>query len=85
MVFTRKNLDWWCLRGILALLLVALVFSPLAFGAVDPWALLILLGLATGVAALWAVRLWLSRKPKILWPPLAWAVLAFVLYAGFRY
>ena len=85
MVFTRKNLDWWCLRGILALLLAALVFAPLALGAVDPWALLILLGLTTGVAVLWAVRLWLSHKPKILWPPLAWAVLAFVLYAGFRY
>jgi O-antigen ligase len=85
MVFTRKNLDWWCLRGLVALVMALVVFAPLAFGSVDPWALLVVLGLASGVATLWVVRLWLSRKPKLLWPPLAWAVLAFVLYALGRY
>ena len=62
-----------------------LVFAPLAFGAVDAWAFLIVQGLATGVFILWGVRLWLNRKPKILWPPLTWPVLAFTVYAVARY
>lgn len=85
MVFTRKNLDWWCERGILTLVLAALVFAPLAFGAVYTWTFLVIQGLALGVAALWLTRIWGGYKPKLLWPPLAWAVLAFVLYAGARY
>jgi O-antigen ligase len=85
MVFTRRNLDWWCERGILVLVLAAMVFAPLAFGAVYTWTLLVLQGLAIGVALLWLVRLWGGYKPKLLWPPLAWAVLAFVLYAVARY
>ena len=86
MVYTRRNLDWWCARGILTLLLGMLVFAPLAFGAVDAWAFLVVQGLAAGVFALWGVRLWLGRrKSKILWPPLAWAVAVFVLYAVARY
>ncbi len=85
MVFTRRNLDWWCERGILMLVLVALVFAPLAFGAVYPWTFLVVQALVIGVAVLWAVRLWGGHKPKLLWPPLAWAVTAFVLYAVARY
>ena len=87
MVLTRKNLDWWCERGILFLILAMLVFAPLAFGAVEPWAYLIVEGLAAGVFILWGVRLWLgaNRRPKILWPPLLWAVLAFTAYALVRY
>jgi O-antigen ligase len=37
------------------------------------------------VLLLWAARLWLSRRGKILWPPLAWAVTAFMAYAVARY
>ncbi|HUC83958.1 MAG TPA: O-antigen ligase family protein, partial [Candidatus Acidoferrales bacterium] len=85
MVFTRRNLDWWCERGILTLVLAALVFAPLAFGAVYTWTFLVVQALAMGVAVLWLVRLWGGHKPKLLWPPLAWAVIAFVLYAVARY
>ncbi len=85
MVLTRKNLDWWCERGILLLVLGMLTFAPLAFGAVDAWAFLVVQGLAAGVFVLWVARLWLDRKPKLLWPPLAWAVVAFTLYAVARY
>jgi O-antigen ligase len=85
MVFTRRNLDWWCERGILALVLAALVFAPLAFGAVYAWTFLVVQALVIGVGLLWLVRLWGGHKPKLLWPPLAWAVLAWVLYAGARY
>src|SRR5674476_1076534 len=85
MVLTRKNLDWWCERGILLLVLGMLVFAPLAFGAVNAWAFLVVQGLAAGVFVLWVVRLWVDRKPKLLWPPLAWVVVAFTLYAVARY
>ena len=85
MVLTGKNLEWWCERGILCLMLGMLVFAPLAFGAVDAWAYLTLQGAGALVVVLWVVRLWVNRKTKILWPPLAWVVLAFVLYALARY
>ena len=85
MVFTRRNVDWWCERGILMLVLAALVFAPLAFGAVYVWSFLVVQILMMGVALLWLVRIWGGHKPKLLWPPLAWAVLAFVFYAVARY
>jgi O-antigen ligase len=65
--------------------LAALVFAPLAFGAVYVWSFLVVQILTLGVAALWLVRVWGGHKPKLLWPPLAWAVLAFVAYAVARY
>jgi O-antigen ligase len=85
MVFDRRNLDFICGRGILALLLGMLVFAPLAFGAVDTWAWLTLQAMTAGMAVLWAARLWLHPRPKLLWPPLNWVVLAFVGYALFEY
>jgi O-antigen ligase len=67
------------------LVLATLIFAPLAFGAVYVWTFLVVQALVLGVAALWLVRLWGGHKPKVLWPPLAWAVAAFVLYAMVRY
>ncbi len=85
MVYTRKNLDWWCERGILFLVLGMLVFAPMAFGAVDPWAFLVVQAAAAVGFLLWGLRLWLNPRPKLLWPPLAWLVLAFMAYAVARY
>jgi O-antigen ligase len=85
MLFSRKNLDVWCERGILAFLLAMLVFAPLAFGAVDEWSFVIVQGIAVVIFILWGVRLWLNRQPKLLWPPLAWVVVAFAVYAIARY
>ena len=85
MLMARKNLDWWCERGILLLVSALLVFAPLAFGAVDMWAILVLQSGCAVVLVLWAARLWLSRHGKILWPPLAWVVLVFVAYGVGRY
>ena len=85
MVLTRKNLDWWCERGILALVLGMLVFAPLALGAVDAWSFLVVQVVAAMVFVLWGVRLWLNPRIRLLWPPLAWAVLAFMIYAVARY
>jgi O-antigen ligase len=81
----REATDRFCEHGILALVLAILVFGPLAMGAVDPWAILVIQGLAIGVMILWALRLWLSPKPQLLWPPICWVVLAFVIYAIGRY
>jgi len=62
-----------------------LVFGPLAFGAVDEWAFLVLQGMGILLFLLWGARLWLNPKPKLLWPPLAWMVVAFAGYAIARY
>jgi O-antigen ligase len=81
----RENLDSWCERGILALVLAILVFGPLALGAVDTLQFLIIQGLTAGVMLLWGARIWLSPRPQLLWPPICWAVVAFAVYAIFRY
>lgn len=85
MVLTRRNLDWWCERVILVLLVSLLVFAPMAFGAVHTWAFLVVQTLVTCIAVVWLVRLWGGHKPKLLWTPLSWVVVAFVLYAVGRY
>ncbi len=85
MVYSRRNLDWLCERGILLLVAGMLVFAPLAFGAVDTWAWLVVQAAAAAVCVLWAARLWLKSGVRLLWPPLAWIVLAFMLYALVRY
>jgi O-antigen ligase len=81
----RETLDHWCERGILGLMLGILVFGPLAMGAVDTPEFLVLQGLTVAVMLVWALRLWISPKPKLLWPPLGWVVLAFVALAVGRY
>jgi O-antigen ligase len=81
----REVLDRWCQRGILGLVLAVLVFGPLATGAVRSLEFLILQGLTVGVVLLWGLRLWVEERPKLLFPPICWAVLAFVGYAIGRY
>lgn len=81
----RDALDKFFERGILALVLAILVFGPLAMGAVDAWAFLVVQGLTIGVMLLWALRIWFSPKPQLLWPPICWVVLAFAIYAVVRY
>ena len=78
-------MDWWCERGILMLVVAVLVFAPLAFGAVYAWTFLVVQALVIGIGVLWVLRLWAGYKPKLLWPPLAWVVVAFVSYAVARY
>ncbi len=94
---SREELDGWCERGILGLVLGIVVLMPLAFGGLpqpasgqkldfvlmDPF--LVAQVLAGGVVMLWGARLWLDPRPRLLWPPICWAVLAFALYAIARY
>lgn len=81
----RESLDRWCERGILGLVLGILVFSPLAFGAARLQEFLVVQLLTVGVLLLWLARVWLNERPKFLFPPLGWAVLAFAGYAIGRY
>lgn len=62
-----------------------MVFAPLATGAVRPLEFLIVQGMTMGVMVLWGLRLWLSERPRLLWPPICWVVLLFAGYAISRY
>jgi O-antigen ligase len=81
----RETWDRWCELGILALVLAILVLGPLAIGATRPLPFLIIQGLTVGVMLLWGARFWLSSRPQLFWPPICWAVVAFVGYAVVRY
>lgn len=84
----HEQLDGWCERIVLGLVLLILGFTPLAFGGVaqfgiDPF--VVVQWLTVGVLAVWLVRFAINAKHRLLWPPVSWAVLAFMGYAVVRY
>jgi O-antigen ligase len=81
----REVLDTYCERAILWLVLAILVFGPVAAGGVHTPTFLVIQTLTVLVMLLWGFRLWLKPRPKLLWPPICWAVLAFTAYAIARY
>src|SRR5690349_7477081 len=81
----REAWDRWCERGILLLVLAILVLGPLALGAVRNLEFAYIEVLTAGVIGLWVARWWLVPRPRLLWPPICWAVVAFVIYAVVRY
>jgi O-antigen ligase len=81
----REVWDRWCERGILILVLAIMVLGPLALGAVRNLEFAVIQILTLGVLALWVLRLWLDPRPRLLWPPICWAVLAFTVYVVARY
>jgi O-antigen ligase len=80
----RERLDDWCEKGILGLVLAILLFTPLAIGAVRYPDFAIVQWMTVGILALWAVRFSINPKHRLLWIPLCWPVLAFVVYAVIR-
>jgi len=82
---TRTKIDKLLEHTMLALLLGLLVFGPLATGAVRVQDFLVIQALATGLLVLWVVRLWINPEPRLFWPPVCWAVTAFLVYAIVRY
>lgn len=81
----HETLDRFFEHAILAFVLLILVFAPLAMGAVSTQEFLVVEVLVMAVMFLWALRIIVSRKIRFFWPPLAWIVLAFALYAIVRY
>lgn len=93
----RDSVDKLCERGILVLVLAILIFTPLAFGGISqvpigsPWDWLLVnpfalvMGTVPAIITLWGVRLWLSPRARLLWPPICWALVAFAVYAVVRY
>jgi len=84
----HEQLDRWCERGILGLVLAMLVYLPLAFGGVPQAGFdyfVVVQWLAAAVVAVWLVRFYVNPKHRLLWPPVSWTVLAFVAYAVGRY
>jgi O-antigen ligase len=79
-----ESVDTFCARAILLIFLVILAWGPMAFGAKYPAAFLVIQALTVAALALWVVRFWVQRPFRLLWPPICWAVLAFVLYAVAR-
>ena len=82
----RRTLDSFCERGIVGLVLAALVFSALATGAVRALEFAVVEWLVAGAALLWIVRLWLEpRRNRLLFPPVGVCLLLFLAYALFHY
>ena len=71
----REQIDNWCGRGILGLVLAALVFGPLSAGAVGSFEFLVIQGLTLAAASLWVVRVWLQENYRLLFPPICWVVI----------
>lgn len=66
------------------MVVVILLWGPLAFGGIPAPAFLVIQGLTILALALWAVRVWAQRPFRLLWPPVCWAVFVFLLYALVR-
>ena len=82
----NKSLDNILEKGILLLILIALIFSALATGAVRTLEFAIVQVLVALTGVLWIVRLWLAPKNKrLLFPPIVWVMCIFIGYALYHY
>lgn len=82
---SRSAIDTFCERTILALLLLILVFGPLALGAVRLLEFSVIQGLTMAILAFWGGRVWIASRYRFFWPPICWAVLAVACYAIVRF
>jgi O-antigen ligase len=80
----REQIDNWCEKGMLGLLMGLLVFAPASFGAVRPTEWLVVEFGILAIALLWMVRLAVKERFRFLMPPTCWALLVFVAYAAWR-
>ena len=81
----RKQLDQYCEWGIIGLLLGIVIYGPLAIGAARPIDFVIIQCLTGLALVVWSLRFWLNKNHRLLWPPVCWAILAFIALAFFRY
>ena len=61
-------------------LMIAVVFTALAFGAVEPWSLFLFEIIVVALIALWGVRAILNKRLKVTLPEAALPVAALVLF-----
>ena len=82
----RRTLDSYCERGIVGLVLAALVYSALDTGAVRTLEFVVVEWLVAASGLLWVARTWLEpRHNRLLFPPVGWCLLLFLGYALFHY
>ena len=82
----RKTLDSCCEKGIVGLVLSALVFSALATGAVRTLEFVVVEWLVAVSSLLLVARSWLEpQRNRLLFPPVGWFLLLFLGYALFHY
>jgi O-antigen ligase len=81
---SRERLDTFCSRAIIALVLLVLAWSPLAWGGMDSVAFLVSEATILVALLLWIIRLWVQRPFRLFWPPVCWGVLLFIIYALVR-
>jgi O-antigen ligase len=73
-----------CDKVILSITLFLILFAPLAFGAVENWALLVLRVSVLLMLGAWGVRLALQRRRTVIRPPFVGALLLFFLLVSFQ-
>ena len=81
----RERVDDWLERGILGLVLVVVVYAPVATAAARTQDFAVVQGLVALATALWALRFWVNPSHRLQWPPVCWAVAAIGVYAVARY
>jgi hypothetical protein len=81
----REQLDTWCERIILGLVMAIVVFAALATGATRPQDFVVVQWMAVALLGVWMARFQVNPKHRLLWTPVCWPVLAFVAYAIGRY
>ena len=80
----EAQLDALCERGIFWVVLAIVLWGPLAFGGRPAASFVVIQALTVVTLGLWAVRVWVQKPFRLLWPPVCWAVVVFVLYALVR-
>lgn len=61
----------------------AVAWGPLTFGGLPSWSFLVTQAVVMAALVLWLARLW-TAPARLLWPPVCWAVVVFLLYALVR-
>ncbi len=81
----RARLDSWLEQGILGLVTLILIVGPFIFGSAMLYDFMLVQGLTALALVLWCARFWVRADYRMLWPPFAWAIVAFLLYAIWQY
>src|SRR6185369_956191 len=81
----RLKLDDWCEKAILGIILAILAYSAIATGCVRPQDFVVVQWLTLALLVVWCCRFWLNPKHRLLWGPVCWAAIGFMVYAVARY